>query len=535
MKPLQLLSLVFFYLVGALPMLAQSKWQWADAQPFTVQAVATDLAGNAYVTGQFSGTITVGKTRLTATSTTTDLLVARFSPQGKPEWVTTLGATPVVTGTSSSVTGIDISVHPLSGESYVLGGYTGNISSLPGGSAAVNFTDRIVILKLSADGAIRWGVRAGNEFVPTLGSAIASDLQGNSYVTGICNGGFVLDDGTRVQSSNRSLYVLALNNAGQYRWSLGARSTLSSAGIDIGADARNGVYMLGRYFGPLTVGSNVLPSSAGGNCLLAKLSQQTGAVRWITTGTTDGVSSLVADALGNSYVAGSFRGTIGVGTSTLTAGTGTEGFVARFTSSGAVTWLRSIGQVVPFTTQAVCNLSPVPLLQGAVVGLTRPPGEAAVVALQPTGAVAWEENADGTSSSKALAVAPGPSLQHLRIFLGGTLTNQVAFGPHRVKANGTTSFLAVLSNKLNRRSIDWNVFSLFPNPVRDVLTLRLPPLPATQVQLLNLHGRVVRTMQLAESTAPATQLLEVRDLPSGLYLLRLSTTDETITRQIQIR
>ncbi|MFN4122674.1 MAG: DUF4465 domain-containing protein [Flavobacteriales bacterium] len=56
---------------------------------------------------------------------------------------------------------------------------------------------------------------------------------------------------------------------------------------------------------------------------------------------------------------------------------------------------------------------------------------------------------------------------------------------------------------------------LFPNPTKDLLTIQTDNQQAETFQIIDLYGRVVRTMQIV-----AQQTVDVHDLASGVYLLR---------------
>ncbi|MCB0570815.1 MAG: T9SS type A sorting domain-containing protein, partial [Phaeodactylibacter sp.] len=82
--------------------------------------------------------------------------------------------------------------------------------------------------------------------------------------------------------------------------------------------------------------------------------------------------------------------------------------------------------------------------------------------------------------------------------------------------------------------IGGNSFQLFPNPASDRLWLTFegPLDEALQAGLLQADGRKVRTAQLAPG---ATRLeLGLAGLQPGLYFLRLSTGEQSVTRKVVI-
>lgn len=66
------------------------------------------------------------------------------------------------------------------------------------------------------------------------------------------------------------------------------------------------------------------------------------------------------------------------------------------------------------------------------------------------------------------------------------------------------------TNELSKSNI-----KLFPNPTKDLLTVQTLTQKTETLQIIDLYGRVVRTMQII-----GQQTLDVQDLASGIYLVR---------------
>ncbi|GAB3828747.1 T9SS type A sorting domain-containing protein [Hymenobacter jeollabukensis] len=529
-RVLPLLLTALCYLLWLLPARAQApQWQWANAQSFVVNSVATDAQGNAYVTGQFSGSITVGRFSLTSSSAIGDLLVAKFGPTGRAEWVTPLAAQPFATGSSTGIfaSGTDISVNPVTGESVVVGRMNGLFaSSVPGSNLPPDqyITDKFVVLKLSAAGSIQWAVQGGSSNLPTTCNAIATDAAGNSYLTGISYG-YRLSSGGSVAAGPRQLFVLSLNGAGAFRWNTLASAPLSSMGIDIGTDALHGVYMLGTYFGPLTIGGSTLPGPPSGT-VLARLDGTTGNVAW-ARGDQSGATALAVDAAGHSYLAGGFSGTYALGAASLMASAGREGFVAHLDPAGTVAWLKSVGAAEANGGAALSDGAP-------VVWLKRSASGGAVIGLKPGGAISWELAASGIDGSKCLATAPGLTPLQRRVVTGGTFTGAATFGSYPVSAAGSGNFLA--SMRFVQPIGPGNVvpLSVYPNPAQNLLTVRLPTAPGTSVQLVSLQGRVVRQHLGSDGPGVSELVWNVADLPRGLYTVRAVGSGQVQTLLVEL-
>ncbi|OON70538.1 hypothetical protein B0919_00475 [Hymenobacter sp. CRA2] len=506
------------------------RWQWADAQPFTVRAVAADAAGNAYVTGSFTGTIRVGRFQLTSTSTIADLIVVKFSPQGQPEWATTLGAlapSPVVSNRTYAA-GVDISVDAQNGGVAVVGGMSGLFGpNVPGISLDPTRYqgDNMLVLRLSASGQIQWAVQAGSSAgFPTRGNAIATDAQGNSYITG--NGyGFALSNGPLISTGARQMFVISLNRAGSFRWNTPTFANLGASGLDIAADEVGSVYVLGSYVGPFSIGGVELARQTGS--ALARLNSSTGTVVW-ARGDQEGATSLAVEPQGGAYVAGSFSGTYQLDAASISASAAREAFLARFTAGGAVTWLKALGTI----TTAGVRVARADT--GPVVLLKRSATVAAVLGLSNAGAISWEEQATGVESAEGLAVAPGAGPRQRRVLVGGQFAGRASFPPHTLQANGSSSYLASLLYTVPAAPPASLSATVFPNPARGRFSVLLPPLSGISASLINSQGRVMRTEADFLPGKLDDKQLDVVDLPRGLYILRVSWNGEVTTVQVQL-
>ncbi|RAK70700.1 hypothetical protein DLM85_07705 [Hymenobacter edaphi] len=78
--------------------------------------------------------------------------------------------------------------------------------------------------------------------------------------------------------------------------------------------------------------------------------------------------------------------------------------------------------------------------------------------------------------------------------------------------------------------------SLYPNPTHGAVTLTVAGLRETtgmvKTEVLNPVGQVVRTLQLPVRQGVITQELNLRELPTGVYTLRLHTTGGTVVRRL---
>ncbi|MCC3158890.1 SBBP repeat-containing protein [Hymenobacter sp. 15J16-1T3B] len=557
---------------AALPSLGQNvTWRFTDDQPFSVSAVATDDAGYAYVAGQFSGTIALGQTTLRSRSDQTDVLVAKFSPQGRVVWATSLGPEPSAQPLRyrSTATAYDISVNPLTGEAYVVADFVGSISRNTGGGALTSFgvasptatsVPSLLVIKCQPRGQVDWARRLGNDQQPATGYAIATDPAGNSYVTGAAGGALRFDDGYALTLGNRQLLVFSLDNDGRTRWATTAPSSLGATGLDIGLDAQQGCYVVGRFAGSLQWGSTDLANSGATRCaFVGRLHQRTGAMAWAKqggggSGNSD-AQSIDVDALGNCLVAGIVEPSnlLLFGYYAYSGDYRPNGYAARLDANGTTGWVRFLGAVRVenlYKDVQVASLAPLPGLQQYLVAFAVEDRRGPFLALRAYdagGSTSWQTTAYPTNPPRpgtlygpnpslptALAVAPGGASLQTQVYLGGFFRGTVTLGSTTLTPPNT-GFLAGLTFRYSRRDTDWSALRTYPNPAGEQLTVALPAGPEAQVVLYNGFGRAVRELRVPGSSAESSLTLDVHNLPAGLYTLRVSSGRESESRQVQVR
>jgi len=168
----------------------------------TTTAVAYDNSGNAYVGGNFAGTINLGGTDY-ASNGNTDCFVAKYDPAGAFQWVETWGGTG-----ADEVTCLLISEdNPLT---LMIGGsFSGTVEfDPPGGSSrTAAFIDMYVVQRLSSNGSfvsVRTYGSPGYDVVTSLadnGNRPEADYVLGGWIQGAANfgGGHALDTGGSLQ------------------------------------------------------------------------------------------------------------------------------------------------------------------------------------------------------------------------------------------------------------------------------------------------------------------------------------------------
>ena len=146
-------------------------------------------------------------------------------------------------------------------------------------------------------------------------SKMASDAQGNCYLTGSFTGTVAFGSTTLNSPNTADIFVAKLNAAGAYQWAVQAGGRNGDGGASVAVDAQGAVYVTGTFIGPASFGSLAVPSVTPTpfgypDAFVARL-DGAGTWQWVRTGGSDradGAGPIVLDAGGNAYVGFSFSG-----------------------------------------------------------------------------------------------------------------------------------------------------------------------------------------------------------------------------------
>ncbi len=352
-------------------------------------SITTDAAGNLYVTGYFDMLLPLGLTQLTPIGST-DIFVVKMPPRGEALWAQQAGG-------SSRDIGEAITLDP-AGNCYVTGVFQGTASfgdpSSPDTTLTSNGDKDIFVAKYDPSGQLLWAASEGGP-LNDRGAGISTDAAGNCYVAGGLNlktfvrkyspagnilwtqqssgsgsaegqgivtnasgdtyltGNFQNTEtfGSDVLTSagDRDIFISHINAAGNFVWTVGAGANGWDEGFDISIDGSGQLYVTGNFEGSVTFGTAPGgPFTSQGNLdlFVCKLNPA-GVFQWAThagTPNLDGGFGIATDAAGNSFVTGSFSGTISFGSTTLTSANGSfDTYVCRIDANGNFVWPQQAG------------------------------------------------------------------------------------------------------------------------------------------------------------------------------------------------
>jgi PKD repeat protein len=307
-----------------------------------VEAVAIAPNGDVVVVGHFTGSASFGGTANLTANGTTDMAVAKYAAtDGHHLWSKRFGGQYDDTASAVSVDG--------AGNVYFTGYFSG-IIDFGGGPLSVPFTSDldVFLTKLDPDGNHLWSknfTNSGNE----SGYGIAVDATGNVAITGFFTNSINFG-GTTLTSPNAmsDVFVARFTTAGGHTWSkqLGAPDG-NEGGNGLTMDSTGNVLITGYAFKAVDFGGGALSALGMSDAFVAKYAATSGAHMWSRRmggmANDYGYGVAVNRTTNDVYVTGTFEGTANFGGTILTSLGSTDSFVAKYTSTGTLTWVHQLG------------------------------------------------------------------------------------------------------------------------------------------------------------------------------------------------
>jgi len=318
--------------------------------------IATDLNGNVFVTGFYnSSPVTVydssGVSNASlANAGSSDIFLVKYTSSGSFSWAARMAGASIDSGRAVATDS--------SGNVFVAGHTSSLIlydSSGVSNASIVSYS--AFVAKYTSTGSVSWVVGMGG----TGGINVTIDSSGNVLVTGnftIASLKFYNSSGVSNASISNSgssdIFIAKYTSSGSFSWAVHIGGTGADYEYGVATDSSGNVFVTGSYasttltFYDSSGVSNASLSNSGVNdCFIAKYTSA-GAVSWVAkiggTGDDDGYG-IATDLNGNVFVTGLYSAALTMYNTSGTAGAtlgnvgGTyDGFVAKYTSAGAVSW-----------------------------------------------------------------------------------------------------------------------------------------------------------------------------------------------------
>ncbi len=311
---------------------------------------ATDAAGDVFITGDFSGSVSFDATTTLTALGTQDAFVAEYSSTGTLDWVVDLGGV----GVTQQGNGIVVDG---SGDVYTTGTFSGTALFNSGGAFNITSTggSNAYVTELNSSGNFVWADDLGAGSTAE-GNAIALDSSDDVLTTGSFTGiGSFNSTGTAdlTSSGGANAYVSKLDSSGNFIWVEQLGAGAATQGNGIAADGSGNVYTTGTFngMGNFNPGSGTadLTSSGGPNAYVSELDSAGSFVliEQLGAGASTMGQGIAVDGSGNIDTTGSFNGTgnfnPGSGTADLISSGGANAYVSQLNNAGSFSLVEQLG------------------------------------------------------------------------------------------------------------------------------------------------------------------------------------------------
>lgn len=194
----------------------------------------------------------------------------------------------------------------------------------------------------------KWAQQHGGTSSGVTTRDITVDAEGNSYVIGDFSGTASFGSYALTSAGNRDSFLAKIDAEGNLLWAQSAGGPQNVHARSISLDVDRNIFITGSFAGSATFGSETVVSSGGGDVFLAKYSSS-GTIQWVRSGGAgsmyrDESLAVTTDANGNAYITGYFTGAATFGSlPPITTAGWWDIFVAAYDSNGNELWATRAG------------------------------------------------------------------------------------------------------------------------------------------------------------------------------------------------
>jgi len=299
--------------------------------------VATDSAGNAYVTGHYQSTDAQANGQTLPNSGDYDIFIAKYDTSGTLLWIKTAGGKGYDYGHGIVVDS--------KGDIVVTGAIAGEAKF---GDVTVNAgstTRPIFCAKYDSDGKLKWVKATGGKFSGS-GHGLGVDANDSIYIGGSGSGTGTMDAVTLASKSQAGI-VLKLSPNGEGVWAATLPGVPSAGFHEITVDSTGRTWCAGMFKGLLNGGPVHTTGDKDNDGVLAHYSPE-GKLVWshvVQGPATDYCLGVATDNTGRCFVTGEFSDTATFAGQILKTQGATDIFTAAFDAKGGLEWLIQSGGI----------------------------------------------------------------------------------------------------------------------------------------------------------------------------------------------
>lgn len=321
-------------------------------------SITTDLYGNVYVIGDFTGTVDFDPGPSVSTLSSEDdesVFILKLNSDGDFQWVNSF-----YNGGSYFVSIINDSF----GNVYAIGEFSGTVDFDPSSSvynleSSENSVD-MFILKLDSNGEFQWAKQTDATPIPNssteavYGKSIIIGNDNYIYITGFYYGTIDFDPGVSVASmaaTNNNAFILKLDLDGEFVWVKQIECSGGALSQSINSDNNGNIYIIGYFDGFTDFDPGPLETILTSNTrdLFIEKLDSDGNFLWVKqiggNQDSDHGFSITTDEFGFSYSTGFFKGLVdfdpGIGVSYIQGVI--DIFVLKLGPNGEFIWVKDFG------------------------------------------------------------------------------------------------------------------------------------------------------------------------------------------------
>jgi hypothetical protein len=356
------------YQVEWIRQLGTSSTEWGAS-------VAVDGAGRAFLSGYTHGAL--GGSNFGST----DAFLAKYSAMGALLWIRQLGTG---SGDRSHSVAVD------GAGSVFISGHTNGSLGGPNSGAADAF-----IAKYSTSGNLLWTRQIGTSSYD-FAVSIAIDGSGNAFICGDTDGNF-----GGPNAGGTDAFIAKYSASGVRLWTRQIGTDSGDNGWGVAVNNAGNAFICGP-----TSGSLGGPNAGGSDAFIAKYSAS-GVLLWTRqfgTDTDDKGWAVAVDGTNNAFICGTTGGT------NVGEPIGLDGFIAKYSDSGALLWARQIGTSTTDTAYSVAvddagNAIIGGFTSGSLGGSNVGSHDAYLAKYSASGSLLWTRQIGTSSSDNCQSVA----------------------------------------------------------------------------------------------------------------------------------
>jgi hypothetical protein len=205
-------------------------------------------------------------------------------------------------------------------------------------------SEDILIFKYHANGQLAWTKQLGSTG-EDLGKGIAINNNGDLFVTGHYRNTLYYDNDSLVSLGNTDAFVAKLDLQGNLSWIKSIGNSSFETGTSIACDALGNSYITGTFEDSLDIDNQNLQSYGNLNNFIIQLNPA-GNLGWknsLGTPTFDNLKDIQLDANGNVYIAGYFRSVLLGTLGQLNSNGDQDALLLKLDANGQLLWWKNQG------------------------------------------------------------------------------------------------------------------------------------------------------------------------------------------------